>query len=153
MRIMMMILPTLPLKPISRTRTKKSKMNNINIEATERSPQIDFNFQESSFSIRGESYPEDVSEFYGDIIDQFNDYVSNLEEAEVTFDFELIYFNSSTAKVLMGLFDQLDEVASNGNKVVINWCYEEDDDNMEELGEEFGEDLEHAEFNMLPKAV
>lgn len=128
-------------------------MDNIKIEATERSPEIDFNFQDACFAIRGESYPEDVSEFYGDIIDRFDGFVSSLEKAEVTFDFELIYFNSSTAKVLMGLFDQLDKVAGNGNSVVINWRYEEDDDNMEELGEEFGEDLEHAEFNLIPKAV
>ncbi len=128
-------------------------MDNIKIEATERSPEIDFDFNSSRFAIRGESYPEDVSEFYGDVIDQFDGFVSSLEKAEVTFDFELIYFNSSTAKVLMGLFDQLDKVAGNGNKVVINWRYEEDDDNMEELGEEFGEDLVHAKFNLLPKAV
>ncbi len=128
-------------------------MDNIKIEATERSPEIDFDFNSSRFAIRGESYPEDVSEFYGDVIDQFDGFVSSLEKAEVTFDFELIYFNSSTAKVLMGLFDQLDKVAGNGNKVVINWRYEEDDDNMEELGEEFGEDLVHAKFNLMPKAV
>ncbi len=127
-------------------------MNNIQIVATERSPGIDFNFAANVFTIRGESYPEDVSEFYGEIIDQFDEYVSKLKGAELTFNFELIYFNSSTAKVLMGLFDNLDVVAEKGNRVVINWCYEEDDDNMEELGGEFGEDLEHAEFKMQPKA-
>jgi hypothetical protein len=126
-------------------------MNNIQIEATERSPEIDFNFAENNFVMRGESYPEDVSEFYGEIIKQFNEYLTELESAEITFTFELIYFNSSTAKVLMGLFDQLDEIAEQGNKVIINWCFEADDDNMEELGEEFGEDLEHAEFNLVPR--
>jgi len=42
----------------------------------------------------------------------------------------------------------LDEAAENGNNVTINWAYDEEDDNMEELGEEFGEDLEHATFNL-----
>ena len=126
-------------------------MNNIQIEATERSPEIDFNFAENNFSMRGESYPEDVSEFFGEIMKQFYEYVADLVDAEITFTFELIYFNSSTAKVLMGLFDRLDEIAEEGNKVIINWYFEEDDDNMEELGEEFGEDLEHAEFNLVPK--
>lgn len=126
-------------------------MNNIQIEATERSPEIDFNFAENNFSMRGESYPEDVSEFFGEIMKQFYEYVADLVDAEITFTFELIYFNSSTAKVLMGLFDRLDEIAEEGNKVIINWYFEEDDDNMEELGEEFGEDLEHAEFNLVSK--
>ena len=126
-------------------------MNNIKVEATERSPEIDFNFVTNHFAIRGESYPEDVSDFFGEIMKQFYDYVSELTDTDITFTFELIYFNSSTAKVLMGLFDRLDEIAENDNKVIINWCFEEDDDNMEELGEEFGEDLENAEFNLVPK--
>jgi len=128
-------------------------MNNIKVEATERSPEIDFNYAENNFAIRGESYPEDVSEFFGEIMKQFYEYIDDLADTEITFTFELIYFNSSTAKVLMGLFDRLDELAEEGNKVIINWCYEEDDDNMEELGEEFGEDLEHAKFNLVPKEI
>ena len=48
------------------------------------------------------------------------------------FPFELIYFNSSTAKVLMGLFEILDEAVGNGNVALITWSHEEEDDNMEE---------------------
>ena len=128
-------------------------MNNIKIAATERSPEIDFNYAENNFAMRGESYPEDVSEFFAEIMEQFYEYIADLADTEITFTFELIYFNSSTAKVLMGLFDRLDELAEERNNVIINWCYEEDDDNMEELGEEFGEDLEHAKFNLVPKEI
>lgn len=126
-------------------------MKNIKIAATERSPEIDFDFETGHFAIKGESYPEDVSEFYGEIIGGFNKYLARLENAEIVVDFSLVYFNSSSAKILMGLFDNLEEVASRGNKVTVNWHYEADDDNMEELGEEFGEDLQHAKFNMLPE--
>lgn len=125
-------------------------MDNILIEATERSPAIDFNFGNNVFSISGESYPEDVSEFFGEIIKTFNSYLTSLEGSEITFNFELIYFNSSTAKVLMGLFLHLDQAAEEGNTIIVNWIYEADDDNMEELGEEFGEELENATFNMQP---
>ena len=48
----------------------------------------------------------------------------------------------------MGLFDTLDEVAKAGNRVTITWTYDEDDDNMQEMGEEFSEDLEHAQFRL-----
>ena len=126
-------------------------MDNIKVKATERTPELDFDFENNLFAIQGESYPEDVSEFYGQVIEQLDEHLSGLDGAQVRFNFDLIYFNSSSAKILMGLFDTLDEVAGEGNKVAINWFYEEDDDNMEELGEEFGEDLEHAEFNMRPK--
>lgn len=126
-------------------------MRNIKVAATERSPEIDFDFESGHFSIKGESYPEDVSEFYGAMIGELNKYLARLENAEIVVDFSLIYFNSSSAKILMGLFDNLEAVASRGNQVTVNWHYVADDDNMEELGEEFGEDLEHAQFNMLPE--
>ena len=34
----------------------------------------------------------------------------------------------------------------------ICWFHDEEDDTMKELGEEFGEDLEHAEFKLEPLA-
>jgi hypothetical protein len=125
-------------------------MDNIKIEATERTPEIDFKFDTRKFAIKNESYPEDVTEFYGPVMDQFKAWIANQNGTDIIFDFELIYFNSSTAKVLMDLFDLLDEVAQE-NTVVINWIYEADDDNMEELGEDFSEDLEEAQFNMVAK--
>jgi len=123
-------------------------MEHIKIEATDRSPEIDFNFGANVFTIRGESYPEDVTAFYGEMIDKLESHLESLEGGTVEFNFELIYFNSSTAKVLMGLFDTLEETAEGAVDVVVNWHYDEEDDTMEELGEEFAEDLEHATFNM-----
>jgi len=123
-------------------------MENIKIEATDRSPEVDFDFANNTFVLRGESYPEDVTAFYGELIGNLESHLEALDGAEVQFTFELIYFNSSTAKVLMGLFDMLDEAAGDGLSVVISWIYDEEDDTMEELGEEFAEDLENATFNM-----
>ena len=123
-------------------------MDNIKIEATDRSPEIDFDFGQNAFAIRGESYPEDVASFFGPVIGQLEEHLSSLDGGEVRFDFELIYFNSSSAKVLMGLFDNLDETAGGGVSVTINWYYDEEDDTMEELGQEFADDLENASFNL-----
>lgn len=123
-------------------------MDNIKISATERSPEIDFNFETNTFSIKGESYPEDVTDFFGNALKSLESHLEGAEGVTIKFTFELIYFNSSSAKVLMSLFDMLEEAAEEGNTVNIEWVYEADDDNMEELGEEFGEDLEAASFTM-----
>ncbi len=123
-------------------------MENIKLDATERSPEVDFSFDTNTFTLRGESYPEDVNAFFGTLMGSLDEYLSNLEEEEVRFNFELVYFNSSSAKILMGLFELLEDTAKKGNKVHIVWSYEEDDDNMEELGEEFCEDLEHATYEL-----
>lgn len=123
-------------------------MDNIYIEATERSPEVSFDFGANTFSIKGESYPEDVTEFFGGALKALEAHLEGQDGATVNFTFELIYFNSSSAKILMSLFDMLEEAAEEGNTVNIEWVYEADDDNMEELGEEFGEDLEEADFKM-----
>ncbi|MBF0471680.1 MAG: DUF1987 domain-containing protein [Gammaproteobacteria bacterium] len=125
-------------------------METIKIAATERSPEIHFDFENATFLLKGESYPEDVPAFYGEAISQLKKFLNDNEGIEVTFNFELIYFNSSSAKVLMDLFDTLDQ-AGERHTITINWIHAADDDNMEEMGEEFAEDLENITFNL--KAV
>ena len=125
-------------------------MDNIFIKQGTRSPEVTLDFSQNVFEIKGESYPEDVNEFYGNIMDKLEKHLSDSSDAHIKFLFEFIYFNSSTAKILMTLFELLDEAASKGNTVEITWRYERDDDNMQELGEEFSEELEHASFNLEP---
>ncbi|MBF0381391.1 MAG: DUF1987 domain-containing protein [Magnetococcales bacterium] len=124
-------------------------MDNIHIAATERSPEINFNFQDNVFLIKGESYPEDVPAFFGPNINRLKEHLDAMDSGSVTFNFELIYFNSTSAKVIMQLFDLLEESADNGVDITVNWIFEAEDDNMEELGEEFGEDLEAVKFNLV----
>ena len=125
-------------------------MDNIFIKQGTRSPEVTFDFNQNIFGIKGESYPEDVNEFYGEMMDKLEKYLSDIGDANIKFLFEFIYFNSSTAKILMTLFELLDEAASKGNAIEITWRYERDDDNMQELGEEFCEELKHASFNLEP---
>jgi SiaC family regulatory phosphoprotein len=49
----------------------------------------------------------------------------------------------------MMLMDKLDAAAAvNGASVDIYWFYDVEDDTMQELGEESGEDLASAKFNL-----
>jgi hypothetical protein len=132
---------------------RDSTMDLINIAKTARTPQIDFNFSSNHFVIAGESYPEDVSAFYGPLLEKLSDFLDKLTSAEVSFRFELIYFNSSTAKVVMELFEALEEAATSGNQVAITWVYEAGDDNIKELGEEFAEELTNASFILEETAI
>ncbi|MBF0310722.1 MAG: DUF1987 domain-containing protein [Magnetococcales bacterium] len=126
-------------------------MEAIHLEATKRTPGIAFDFDANRFAISGESYPEDVNKFFAPLVQNLEQHMERLEGATVSFRFDLIYFNSTTAKILMGLFETLDRCAAAGNQVNITWAYAADDSNMQELGEEFSEDLEHARFDMMKK--
>ncbi|MBF0124967.1 MAG: DUF1987 domain-containing protein [Magnetococcales bacterium] len=126
-------------------------MDNIYINSTDRTPEVDFNFTSNHFSLRGESYPEDVPTFFGPLMTAFSKHVKSLDGgSSLEFNFELLYFNSTSAKVVMNLLELLEATASNGAVVTINWRFAADDDNMQELGEEFGEDIKIARFNMCP---
>jgi hypothetical protein len=73
-------------------------LNNIRIEATECTPEIDFAFEENSYAMRSEAYEEDINEFFGPMIGQLEDCQTSLDGADVSFSPELIYFNNSAVK-------------------------------------------------------
>jgi hypothetical protein len=123
-------------------------MPSLKIAATERTPEIDFDFDSHHLRLKGESYPEDAAAFYGPVFAALDDYLAGLGDGACRFDFELIYFNSSSAKAIMLLLEKLEEAAASGATVIVSWYYDEEDDTMKELGEEFGEDVEHAEFHL-----
>jgi hypothetical protein len=123
-------------------------MQNLAIPASVRTPAIDFDFGNNHLKLSGESYPEDVTEFYNPIFSALDAYLATLGSGSCRFDFELIYLNSSSAKAVMMLMDKLDAAAAKGAAVEVHWFYDEEDDTMQELGEEFGEDLENAKFHL-----
>jgi len=123
-------------------------MDNIDLEATERSPAVSFDFKNHVLKISGESYPEDVTEFYNPLFEALDSYLAKLGDGACRFEIELIYFNSSSAKAIMTLMDKLEDAASKGTSIDVYWRFDEEDDTMAELGEEFGEELENAGFHL-----
>ena len=126
-------------------------MENLNIAATKSSPQIDFNAQSNILSIIGESYPENTALFYESVFKWLDEFIENLQTQEMIFNIELIYFNSSSSKVLMDLFDILEEASEDDKNIVVNWIYDEDNEASLEYGEEFAEDMESLTFNLVEK--
>jgi hypothetical protein len=95
----------------------------LDIEATSRTPAVSFDFSGNHLKISGESYPEDVTEFYGPVFGALDAYLGRLGNGSCRFDFELIYLNSSSAKAIMMLMDKLDAVIreeSDGFKVLLD---------------------------------
>ena len=123
-------------------------MQNLSIPGTLRTPAIDFDFGNNHLKLSGESYPEDVTEFYHPVFSALDAYLAALGPGSCRFDVELIYLNSRSARAVMRLMDKLDAAAAKGATVDVYWFYDKEDDTMQELGEEFGEDLENAKFHL-----
>ena len=85
-------------------------MEKLEIAATETTPEIKFDFNNHSFLFGGESYPEHSDEFYRPILEVIQQYSQSATDIPATFVFKLSYFNSSSARVLMKLFELIDEM-------------------------------------------
>ncbi|RLA75583.1 MAG: hypothetical protein DRG30_04425 [Epsilonproteobacteria bacterium] len=126
-------------------------MENLYIMKTKSTPEINFDLSTHNHSIRGESYPENTFTFYDPIFQWIENYIETLEQQEVIFTIELIYFNSSSSKVLMDMFDIFDEASKEGKNITVNWIHDEEDEALQEYGEEFKEDLPHLTFIIKSK--
>lgn len=111
-------------------------MSELNIAATERTPEIQLSANSGIFSMKGESFPEDVSAFYGQVIVAVDQLAGSLSKP-LTVNVAMVYINSSSIKAMFRIFESLEAVRKNGQSLTITWHYQEDDDIMQELGEDF----------------
>ncbi|MBU8893126.1 MAG: DUF1987 domain-containing protein [Bacteroidales bacterium] len=118
-------------------------MNSLVIQKTDSSPEISF-LANGQLKIYGRSLPEDVHKFYDPIID----WVKYLETNEVKVDLKLEYLNTSSTKKILNLLIALDE----NDKIAeinVNWYYEFDDLEMEDLGGIYKDELSRIKFHFI----
>ncbi len=122
-------------------------MKALNIKKTTATPFIEFDLEKNIFQLEGCSRPEDVRDFYSPIISwltDFNDEINDeLKEKHandpIVFNFKFDYFNSSSAKFILDILVLINQVHLDGLNVRIDWCFDENDDDMKEVGEELSE--------------
>ena len=111
-------------------------MSDLNIAATDRTPEIQLSAEQGVFSMRGESFPEDVAAFYGQVILAIDSLASSIH-GPLTVNVAMVYINSSSIKAMFRIFEGLENVRKNGHALTITWHFQDDDDIMQELGEDF----------------
>jgi len=126
-------------------------MENLAFAATRSTPLIRFEAETLHLEIRGESYPENAAHFFGPVFDWVKGILEFAAPQPVVMDLELVYFNSSTSKILFNLFDLMDKAAARGREVTINWHFLEENEMAQECGEEFQNEVRSARFNLVPK--
>ena len=115
-------------------------MNNLFIIKEKGTPEIDFNSVTGILNITGQSYPEDSSEFYVEVLAWVREFIKSVD-MKVVFNVNLQYFNTSSSKAILDIFDILENYFKLGNEVEVNWYYAEEDDDIYDHGIEFTEDL------------
>jgi hypothetical protein len=107
-------------------------MKKLNIEPGKETPHIHFDGENGYFSITGKSYPENVYDFYEPVFEYIEQYKQNISP-KTTLEFNWLYYNTATSKVIMKIIMRLKEISSDFQ---INWYYKKDFDLIMEKGEE-----------------
>lgn len=122
-------------------------MELINIEGTPKTPTVTMNPSSGVIEIKGRSIPENSIEFYKPIVDWLDEYAGGPASKTVV-NMQLEYFNTSSSKCILDVFKKLEVLKKNQNDVIINWYYEEDDEDMLEAGEDY-ESIIKVPFKMI----
>ncbi len=126
-----------------------SVMTDLHIEPTDRTPEIRLSPSEGVFSMKGESFPEDVSAFYGQVIVAIDQLAASLSRP-LAADVAMVYINSSSIKAMFRIFEGFEALRNGGQAVSVNWHYQEDDDIMQELGEDFKDRFPDLAIDVKP---
>lgn len=126
-------------------------MENLILEETKYTPSINLDAQNGTFELVGKSYPENTFEFYKPMMDWTEEYFSSCSQDKTVVNMEIIYFNSSSSKLFFDFFDLLEEAHNDGKSIEINWIYDEENEAALEAGEDFKEDFEELNFNLVQK--
>jgi hypothetical protein len=116
-------------------------MEALDIRATNDTPKVLLDPENNIFEVSGRSLPEDVVSFYRPVLDWLDEYKDSPNK-ETEFVFKYIYFNTATSKLIQDILVKLEEVKESGGNVRIMWFYEEEDEDMLDLGEEFRENVD-----------
>jgi hypothetical protein len=122
-------------------------MDTLNIKGTAETPNVIFDPANNHFEISGKSLPEDVKEFYNPLLKWFKVYAET-PNAATTLKVKMEYFNTASSKMILELFELLNEMHVDGKTVTIEWYYQEDDEDMMDAGNDYADMLE-VPFKMI----
>jgi hypothetical protein len=112
-------------------------MKSLEIGATGVSPRVLLDKQNNIFEIYGKSLQPDTAAFYKPVMEWLERYATQ-PNREMTFVFNLKYYNLISAKYFMFIVYKLSELQKKGCKVNVIWYYSIYDEYMKEFGEDLG---------------
>lgn len=122
-------------------------MEVLSIKGTQETPEVLFDKQAGVFSISGKSLPEDVKEFYGPLLKWLESYCAE-PNPETTLKVKMDYFNTASSKMLLEIFEVFKNLHDQGSKVLVDWYFQEDDEDMQDAGADYA-DIVELPFNFI----
>ncbi|NEX63781.1 biofilm regulation phosphoprotein SiaC [Noviherbaspirillum galbum] len=114
-------------------------MNNLQIDGSTSTPAIHGDAAAGVLEMSGDSYPENSFELFSPVLDWVERYLA-ASGRPLELRLSLLYLNTSSVKAMMDIFDLLEGAHGKGRQVSVNWFYDEQNERVAELAEEFKED-------------
>jgi len=121
-------------------------LKNLEIKGTKTIPAITFNIN-GYLKIEGRFIPDNAVSVFQPLFE----WIQHLESEKVIFDINLEYVNTSSSMQLFSLLKKLEENCLIKD-LVVNWYFEEDDEDHYDTGVFFEEKLYRTKFNYLEVA-
>ena len=122
-------------------------MESIKIDGTPKTPTVNFDIESGLLELIGRSIPENSIEFYKPVLEGLDQYSGSPKE-KTKVNIKLEYFNTSSSKCILDVLKKLEGIHKSGSVVIINWHFEEVDEEMEEAGEDY-QAIIQVPFNMI----
>jgi hypothetical protein len=123
-------------------------MSPLVIESGAETPEIVLDKKTNTFFFKGKSLPENPIVFYKPVLTWLDEYLID-PNPETKVNFMMVYFNTSSSKIILDIMKKLELIKKSGHDVVVNWRFREDDEDMLEAGEIYAERV-NIPFNLIP---
>jgi len=126
-------------------------MENLYIKGDESNfytPTVDFSYETGICTISGKSYLEDTTLFYLGLLEWLDQYFDEVDKP-IEFNIKLSYYNTSSSRSILDIFDILKIYEDNGGEVAVNWYCREID--FEVIQEEVDDYMDESDLKIIIK--
>jgi hypothetical protein len=121
------------------------------VEATERTPKVEFNNAASELLLEGICIPELTHDFFKPII-AFVHEAGETGIKQFSLIVKLHFFNTGSARYILELMKNIQKLKEKGIEIKFKWYFSEDDEDIEEAGRSYAFILNET-FEMIPIKV
>lgn len=123
-------------------------MESMYVQKTKKTPLINLNLKENVFQIKGPSFSENIIDVYNPVIDWIDAEIPELEN-DLICELYFTVLNSASHKKIFQILIKLNAFLDKGKIIKVNWYYDEDDEDIMEMGEDLIE-LINLPFELIP---
>jgi len=107
-------------------------MNPLNKKGSALTPEVHFDPQSSTLSIKGKSLPMNESDFFGELLQWLENYSQDPND-QTTMEIDLKYLNGKTIRSLLQILKQFQQLSANGKNIHVQWSIPENAEDIAEL--------------------